>query len=279
MKTVRYFLSQYFPLGLARAPLLGLFCAASLWLSSQTTAGAQSLVQRDQQALTILSQAIEAGGGQQLITSIQDFTETGTIEYVGGDQSAVNASIKGRGLHQIRVDADLPEGRRSTVVNGATGSLTEANGQFRPIQHQSVRNLLGLTFPYLPLIAAVQDESTKIIYGGLVQHAGISAHDIRIEKVYTSQQDPTGRRGTQEGRDIYIDPKSLLVVSIFDQLHFVSNRGDGIPHEILYSNYHTESGIAMPMTISDTMRGVTGATMQLSQIVFNSGLTDADFTK
>lgn len=38
-------------------------------------------VQRDPQALAILAQIIQAGGGVDLLTSIQDLSETGTVTY------------------------------------------------------------------------------------------------------------------------------------------------------------------------------------------------------
>jgi hypothetical protein len=102
-------------------------------------------------------------------------------------------------------------------------------------------------------------------------------HNIRIKRTYTSQQDPTGTRGAQEARDIYIDPNSLLVVAISDQLQIGGAGDNGVPHKILYSNYKSENGIAMPLSISETMRGETRVTIQQSNITFNTGLTDSDF--
>jgi hypothetical protein len=258
---------------------LGVLCAICLWTFVSLTAFAQTAIQRDQQALTILAQTITAGGGQDLLTSIQDLTETGTVTYYRDEEVSGNITVKARGLQQFRMDADLPEGRRSTVVNVASGSLTEESGRFRPISGQSVADLWSVTFPYLQIIAAIQDSSTKIIYGGLTTHNGASVYDIRIEKVYTSQQDSTGVRGNREGRDIYIDPNSFLVAAIFDQIHFGGTGDNGVPHEILYTNYQSENGVAMPLTISETVRGVTAATMSLSQVTFNSGLGDSAFSQ
>jgi hypothetical protein len=256
-----------------------LLSASCLSVFMSSIAFGQTTVERDQQALTILSQVIAAAGGQNQITSIQDITETGTATFHLDQEVTTNIVVKERGLHQFRMDAELPEGRRSTVVNSAGGRLKEANGQFRPINRQSIADLQSVTFPYLVLIEALQDSSTKIIYGGLITHNGISVYDIRIEKAYTSQQDPIGVRGAREGRDIYIDPKNFLVIAIFDQLHFGSLQDSGVPHEILYSNYQSENGIAMPLTISETVRGMTGSTMQIDQVTFNSGLGDSDFVE
>lgn len=257
----------------------GLLCATGLLACVSVTASAQTAVQRDQQALALLAQTIAAGGGQDLLTSIRDLTETGTVTYPGDEEVSGNITVKSRGLHQFRMDADLPSGRCNTVVNAASGSLTQEDGRLRPIDAQSAADLWSVTFPYLHLIAAMRDSSTKIIYGGLTTHNDASVYQIRIEKAYTSQQDTTGVRGAREGRDIYIDPNSSLVVAIFDQLYFGGLQGGGAPHEFLYSNYQTENGIAMPLTISETVHGVIGATMQFAQVTFNTGLSDSDFSK
>jgi hypothetical protein len=256
-----------------------LFGAALFWVAFSSIASGQSAVQRDQQALTILLQTIAAGGGQNMITSIQDLTETGTATFNLDSEVRASITIKGRGLQLIRIDADLPEGRRSTVVNALGGLLREADGQLRTINRQSIANLRNITFPYLPLIVAMQDSSAKIIYGGLVTHDGAPAYDVRIEKAHASEQGSPRQRGSHP-RDFYIDPKSLLVMAISDQIRGPSDPQDaGIPHEVLYSNYQSQNGIAMPMTISETVRGVTGVSMELTQVTFNSGLTDSDFSE
>jgi len=280
MKASRFFLAQYLhlPLGRSRPTRLGLLCAIGLWSFAPTNAGAQNPVQHDQQAVTILNQTIAAGGGQQQLATIQDFTETGTITHNFAEPVTGNVTVKSRGLHQVRIDADFPKGRRTTVVNGEGGSLKQADGRNWPIYRQSANDLGSLTLPYLPLIAAIQDSATSIVYGGLVTHNGASAYDIRLQKVYTKQQDPSENRGTREARDFYIDPNTFLVASVSDQVHFGGGPHDkGVPHEVLYSNYQSEDGIMTPLTIVETARGVTGLTMNLSQVTFNSGLADSDF--
>src|ERR1700694_1891739 len=75
-------------------------------------------VQRDPQALTILSQALSAAGGVASIAGLRDVTATGTITYFWADQQVPGSvTLKGRGLAQFRLDAILAAGPRSFVVN------------------------------------------------------------------------------------------------------------------------------------------------------------------
>jgi outer membrane lipoprotein-sorting protein len=260
-----------------RTNRLRLLCAACLPLLASNAAHAQYPVERDQQALTIVTQTIACAGGPELLTSIQDVTETGTVTYYWADQVAGTVTVKSRGLHEFRIDADIPSGTRTTVVSGDGGSLIEADGRNTPIYRQSANDLGSLPLPYLRLIGALQDSSTSIVYGGLVTHNGASAYDIRLQKVYTAQQDPNMNRGTREARDFYIDPETFLIGAVSDRIHFGGLSDEGIPHEILYSNYQSENGIIAPLTITETVRGVNGFTMMLSQVTFNSGLADTDF--
>jgi hypothetical protein len=242
-----------------------------------TTLVAQTTAQRDQQALTVLSQAIAVGGGQDLLTAIQDCIGTGTVTYSTQDQVTGNVTIKGRGSIQFRLDADLSTGRRTTIASGSSGALVDVDGATYPIFTQSAADLENMILPYRPLLTALQDSSVSVFYVGLVSHNGATAYDIRIQKAYTAAQDPDGTRGPREAHDVFIDSSTFLIISTLDQIHFSRAGDDGVPHEILYSNYQMENGVAMPSTISETTYGVTGVTIQLTQVAFNSGLTDADF--
>jgi outer membrane lipoprotein-sorting protein len=278
MKAYRYFHTEYISLGTSKATLLGLLCAISLWFFGPRTALSQNSVQRDQQAITILTQTIAAGGGQQALAAIQDFTETGTITYNFADPVTGNITVKSRGLHRFRIDADLPEGKRSTVVNGDGGSLTQTNGRVRLIHRQNAHDLGSFTLPYLPLIASIRDSTTSIIYFGLVTHDGAPKYYIQLQKVYARLQDSTGNRGAKEVRDYYIDPTTSLVTSVSERISLGRARDAGITREDFYSHYQPENGIMMPLTIAETVQGVPGFTMTLSQVTFNSGLADSDFT-
>jgi hypothetical protein len=278
MKTFRLLATQYRSLVLPQSISFAVLCATVLWLLAMTTAIAQEVVQRDPQALTILTQTIAAGGGLETLASIQDLTETGTVTYNWAGPVTGTVTVKSRGLHQFKIDADLPKGRQTAVVSGEGGSLKRVDGQTLPIYRQSADDLGSLTLPCLSLIAAMQDNSIRIVYLGLVTHDGTPAYDIRLIKVYSKEQDPTGSRGEQEERDFYIAPQTFFVVAISDQMHYRGRDDKGVPHENLYSNYQSENGIMVPLTVVETIHGVTGTTMTLSQITFNSGLADSDFS-
>src|SRR5579859_1547089 len=122
----------------------GLACLIGIGIFVPSTTLAQTSVQRDQQALTILSQAVAAGGSQDLLNSIQDFTEIGTVTYYLQEQVTGNATIKGRGSNQFKLGAGLSTGQRTIVVSANSGALIDVDGSSRPISGQSAVDLANI---------------------------------------------------------------------------------------------------------------------------------------
>ena len=247
-------------------------------LTSPYNMWSQQTPQRDTQALTILNQAVAAGGGAALLGPIQDFTGTGTIAYYWSSQVTGSATVKGRGQGQFRIDATLSAGVRTVIANNGAGSITETDGSVELIPYQGAVNLGSMTFPYPLLLNAIQDTSKTIVYVGLTSHLGSQLYDIRIQNTYSAATDPSGLQARQSARDFYIDPNTLLVSSIADVINPAAD-GSGIPHEVVFANYQTVNGVVAPLWITESVRDQSLMTLQLTQINFNTGLTNADFTQ
>ena len=233
---------------------------------------------RDTQALEILNQTISAAGGAASLSAVQDFSASGTITYYWDSPVSGNATVQGRGPGQFRIDATLQDGIRTVIANNGTGSVTGTDGSVTVIPYAAAINLGSMTFPYSSLVAAVQTSSFKITYVGLVDHQGSQLHDVRVQKTYPSNDDPTGSQSALSVRDYLIDPNSFLIVSV---LNIVDQGTDGnsISREVVFANYQTVNGLAVPFQITEKIHDQTMVLLQLTQINFNTGLTDASFTK
>jgi len=140
--------------------LLLVSCAISAHLAAQQTATSQT-VQKDPQALSVLTQALNAAGGSAALSPIQDFKGTGTITYYwGGEEVNASVTVKGRGTGQFRLDATLPDGVRSWAVNNGTGFVRNPDGTVWPVEYDNTVNSGSLTFPYAHLAMFLGDSLT-----------------------------------------------------------------------------------------------------------------------
>ena len=230
---------------------------------------------RDQQAISILSQCLQAAGGTQAISNIQDFAGSGTITY--GDQTQGSVTIKGRGLTQFRTDATLSDGVHSWIVSKGVAFQRNPDGSTSPLPSQNAIKSATATFPLSYLLSVLQDTSISISYGGLVTHNGAQVYDILVQKILSPSVDPMNSVGEATKAHFFIDPKALVIVSVQDGA-FRKDGGPGSsPHEIQFANYQTVNGLSIAFSISELIAGQKTATIQLTQVTFNSGLTDSDF--
>jgi hypothetical protein len=233
---------------------------------------------RDPVAVSVLSQAINHAGGTAAINAIQDFTATGSITYHWeGKQVQGDASIKGRGRTQFRLDASLQDSARSVVVNDGKGSVKDIDGTTRPLFHEDLIDFGSPTLPVTQVLAVLQDTSTSIAFAGLVTQNGQQVEDIRVHKTYDKKADPLGIRTKLTTRDFFIVPSTFDILSVQDTAHPRNNSSNGCPHKMRFSDYRLVNGVLVPFAIIDMIGGQKTASIKLTQITFNDGLTDSDF--
>lgn len=256
--------------------LLALFVASPV-LTQQTST---STAQRDQQALTVLSQVIKAAGGQATLAAIQDITGSGTITYYwAGEEVQGNVTVKGRGIGQFRLDATLTTGVRSWAVNNGTGFTKETDGTVSQIPHHNTVNFGNLTFPLYFMSTIIGDASTSITYIGLEAKSGTQVHHLRTEKIFSSKADPGGIVSKLTTRDFFIDSTSYQIVATQDMVHPEGASTIDYPREMQFSDYRTVNGVLVPFAITEVATGQRTYSIQLNQVSFNSGFQDSDFAQ
>lgn len=232
---------------------------------------------RDAQAMSILTQALSASGGISAISAVQDFSAVGNVTYSWAEATPGTVTIRGRGLHEFRVDATLPDGAHSWVINSSAAFQKNPDGSILSLPIQDTVKPAAATFPLLELLTAVQDTTIGVTYEGLVTHDGQQLQAVSIQKFYPLGEDPAGALSGITKAHIFVDPNALTVESVVDKA-FPRDGGPGeYSHEMQFSNYQKVSGILVPFSITESISGQQTTTFQLTEITFNTGLTDSDF--
>jgi hypothetical protein len=265
----------------SRSGVLLCLLLLNISVSGQQTQQATTPTQ-DPQAVSVLNQALTVAGGAPAILAIQDYMGSGSITYPEQDAQGTVTVLGLRGT-EFRMDANLPAGMRSWAVDdGVITSKSEAGTIWSMALKEAVPSSdafpfqtplfpASIAFPDRQLAAVVGNPSYELTYKGVVQIDGHTVYDIQLRR--SSSQSASGSTSVlpPRSKDIFVDTTSFQVVKVSDTLP------KGVQHELHYSDYRPVVGVLMPFSITEDVAGQEGWTVQLSQIIFNTGLQEASF--
>jgi len=236
---------------------------------------AQSIGTKDPQAVALINSCLNASGGSQGLSSIQDFVASGTATFNWDSSTQAGATLKSRvSTNQFRFDASLPDGVRSWAVTKGAGALVDIDQTRTKFTYQTAVAQRSLSWPVLDFIVALSDPAATISYVGPVSNAQGQAYQIHIQETYPSASDPTGLLSKGSSRDYFIDPNNFLLTEIRNTQ---SVGGQNYVQSLRFFSYTNVNGLLVPFTVTETIGGQRTWTLQLSNISFNVGLTDTDF--
>jgi hypothetical protein len=245
-------------------------------LSQQT---ATSTVGRDPQAIAILSSAVAAAGGLSAVSTIQDYSATGTATYYWGTEPVqATLTVRGMGTTNFRTDATLPSGIRTWAVSNYSAVLISPDGTRAQSSGPYLLNAGSLTLPYVRIAAILADTTTTISYLGEISVNGAETYQIHFIPSFATDGPASSGTTTLGAFDCFIDASSLAVTRISEVVVSGSNSAVTFNHEIDFSNYQTVGEFRIPFTVSEKANNVLTWTITLSSMSFNNGLNDAVFT-
>ena len=254
------------------------FCIIPASLLAHQRTQALGTPARDQQAVSILAQSLNASGGLTAIASLLDFKATGSVIYFwAGEEVTGTTIIKGRGTNQFRIDSALSSGNYTLIVNKGSGELKDVRGRTTPIAFANAVNKGNLIFPLAEITARFNDVTVGITYIGLTTVDNHQLHQIRTRRILTSDTGQGQLINKLTTRDFFIDPQTFQIVATLDMGHPDDKAQVDFPHEMLFSDYRTINGILVPFSITERIAGQKTWTIQLNEISFNTGLGDTDF--
>jgi len=255
-------------------PLLPLFASVQAQTSAQASAEAATLLQQ--------SLAAQIHGA-----AVTDVVATGVItrQHLGTVETGT-ASLSAVGGGATQAVFDLPSGKVtetwSLSNNQAIISGTGPKGSSTQLAGGSI--LMPSPTWFAPILhpAFAHGPAVTVFLKGQEKRNGVNVQHVIAWQ--TPAQDssvpaPILRQQTQS--DIYLDPMTLLPVSmIFEVRPYnpagatkpLSIRARPAPEEVRYSDYQTVQGRRVPFNISAYLGRTKLFEIQLSSVVFNTGI-------
>ncbi len=78
--------------------------------------------------------------------------------------------------------------------------------------------------------------------------------------------------------EIYLDPTTLLPLSLAFNVHPDGDANTNIPIEIRYSNYQAVNGVQVPFHIQRFINGTLFLDLTVQSVTINSGISASAFT-
>jgi hypothetical protein len=227
--------------------------------------------QRDSQAIAILAQAFKALGG----TVPPDSLASGTFARISGSTSDTGSiQIMTRGYSQTA--EKITAGGTTTSVVYSQGYSGQKNGS--GTSRFSLERSLSSDSAMFPLItiAAAQDPTSGAQFVGNETVNGTAAYHLRIWRNLADQN--FSGLSAFAIKDIWINSASSLPLEVTFDMRDADGSAPHIPVALFFSDYRSTSGIMYPFQISKSLNGTPYLAIAISNVAFNTGLTDLDFS-
>jgi hypothetical protein len=231
---------------------------------------------RDPQAVSLLSNALTAMGGQG-VAAIQDTVIKGTVTLPGGaDPTIGNVTITTKGTSMVRTDAE-GGGKNSSVIfnNGREMRQLDKGWQTAPSANANHKRFEHL--PALMLAYEVVRNELSAEYVGEESIEGRSVQHVRLKRVSNRGDalDETLTRNSQI--DAYVDTQTHLITKISYLLLSEIDWRRGFPMEIYFDDYRVVNGVVVPFHQRTFFEGKAVNEFRVTSVAFNQGTPDSKF--
>ncbi|MFN8007241.1 MAG: hypothetical protein U0V70_09505 [Terriglobia bacterium] len=237
------------------------------------TVMAQKVVQKDAQAVSVLTDSMSAMTVPG--TTIQDAVLQGTIEMADGTVGTI--VFENKGPNNVRREINLPNQQIISVSEQGVGySVIDGKREPSPLWMTAFD---GPDYvPALSRIASFAGSQTKVVYLGQEVVSGSPAFHVRLS-ADTGTADPLEAQALELMSElhVYIDVKTKLVSrtqSFIFSPETVSNR---TAVDTYYANYQQVGGIMVPFRVMRSIMGQKMSDMVITKVNINTGLLDSQF--
>lgn len=229
----------------------------------------------DPQAVSLATRAVAALTGG---TVVGDVTLEATVTSVlGSDNKTGTGLFQAKGTGESRITLNLGGSTRDEVRNAVSGSPSggwkKSGGSAKTAANHNCWTDAVWFFPALSALVQTANPNFVFKYIGNQQHHGLNSEHIRVF------QAPSGRSIVQKlsEMDFYLDPGSLLPLSVEFNLHTDADMKTNVPVTINFANYQSVNGILVPFRFQEMLNGSVILDVTVTSAIFNRDLPDSTF--
>jgi hypothetical protein len=216
-----------------------------------------------QTADEIVGKYIQAIGGKDVLNKITSvYTET-TMEVMGMSITGKTTVLNGKGMKQ---EMDVMGSTMTTCLTDKGGwSINPMTGGTDPVdmpdeQYNSSKSQINVGGPFLNFA----EKGSKVELLGTEAVGAVNAYKIKMT-------DAGNKTSTY-----FFDPTTFYLVKSIQQ---ADNQGQMVENTILFSDYKTTNGYAMPYKLDMDMGGQMTMTMTINKVELNKPVDEAIFSK
>jgi hypothetical protein len=251
----------------------------ALQMLAQTQTATPQAVKHPE-GVNVLTRCVVAVGGSQVINSIQDFTATGTITHFwAGEEVKGTATLRERGVDQIRIDSDLPSGPRSWAIKNGTASLRRKGKEIgAPYQNGVDSGAVGS--PLFITLAALSDPQISV---SAVEQVKVDEREVLLihtqRNLTTSDGHPDEFLSRRTAKELLIDPSTYLPLAVRSKVYPPKGFSGEFLQEIRFGDFRTVNGVLVPFELIEIISGQKTWVFHADSVALNTGLSESNLDR
>jgi hypothetical protein len=230
-------------------------------------------------ATTILQQALIALVGN---TPLTDITLSGTAHRIAGSEDETGTlSYRALSTGAARFDFSYPSGPweevHAAISAGPLGTWSGPDGVSHPIALHNLANRSDI-FPAFTLAPLTSSANLVVTLVGLETKNGQSVYHVSVSQQFPKMKPKSAALAAHLTQtDLFLDVSTLLPVALDFNTHPDDNSSLDIPIELLFSDYHSISGVQVPFHVEKFLNNGLVLDLEFQSASINTGLSASLF--
>jgi hypothetical protein len=244
-------------------------------LAAQTS---QSAARKDPTAVSLIQGTLTAMGCGQAL-GFQDSLASGTAQVYApaGTFQTFPIVKKTIGTTLTRTELQAQDGTHIRILNNGVAALVRPNGTSKRLIINNTVVERAQHIPCLSLLPEFQATNIDVQYVGTDTVNGDPASVVALSDAYGANADAISFTKSVTRTLFYISQTTGMVSKVQFQSFAENNASLASKEEIVFSNYSTVSGVAVPFIQSSYSDGALQVVITFTSVAFNAGISTSDF--